>query len=60
MKMNTCAVKRRLKSREYTEAEWDTLWTAFNGYNDGKGAAEDFYEGVTKEDVMYCSRHATF
>ena len=52
MKMNACAVNRGLKSREYTEAEWDMLWTSFNGYNGGKGAPEDFYEGVTKEDVV--------
>ena len=58
--MNECALARGLKGREYTEEEWNMVWTTFNGYNGGKAAAEDQYEGVTKEDIMYCSRHATF
>ena len=58
MKMNECAIARGLKGREYTEEEWNMLWTAFNGYNGGN--PEPHYEGVTYADVMYVSRHATY
>ena len=57
-KMNECAIARGLKSRDYSEEEWNMIWTAFNGYNGGN--PESPYEGVTKEDVMYVSRHASF
>ena len=56
--MNELASSRGLKTRDYTEEQWDMIWTAFNGYNGGN--PEPHYEGVTKEDVMYVSRHTTF
>ena len=57
-KMNDCAVARGLKSRDYTEEEWDMIWTAFNGYNGGNSELQ--YEGITKDDLMYVSRLATY
>ena len=58
MKMNDCAIARGLKAREYSDEEWNMLWTAFNGYNGGN--PEPHYEGVTYDDIMYVSRHAAY
>ena len=61
-KMNQHAIAEGLKEREYTEEQWAMVWKAFNEYNGGKGGPDhaEAYDGITREDLIYVSRHATF
>ena len=59
--MNQHRANEGLKERDYTDEQWNMVWKAFNEYNGGNApGTEGAYEGVTKEDIIYVSRHATY